>query len=134
MINKDLENSLDQRIKETLDYKADNISANTLLEIRNIRKMALQGQKTKIGFWQSLPHGIFHSTFFQWKEHSAFVTASMALLILFVVTSPMQNDSLLTIDNEINQVALTSDEIELYEKLEFYLWLQEFPEDHEQLS
>jgi hypothetical protein len=95
--------------------------------------MALQKHITKVDFWQSLRNIVFSSTF-NWEKSFGLVVTSVALLLLFFVSSPIQQIITPTLDDEFNQLALTPEEIDLYEKLEFYLWLQDFPEDHELLS
>lgn len=132
MINKkQLEAPFIQQIKSTLDHNVNNISPEMLRKIADIRQVALQKQKR--GFWSFIQSNSA-PPYFKWQKSLGFVTISAVILVLFFVVSPLPDTFLQNADDDISQLALTTDEIELYENLEFYLWLQDIPENHELLS
>ncbi len=124
---------LSQRIISALNHEAENLPPWKIREIRAIREQALQKHKSGAKF---LPPFFAKKPKMarKWQTGLGFATAALATFFIFLVYAPQQEPPLLTADNTFSEQAMTSDEIEFYEELDFYLWLQEVSENHEQLS
>ncbi len=124
---------MSQRIISALNHEAENLPPGRIREIRAIREQALQKHKPGATFF---PHLVAEKPNMTRKWHTglAFATAVLAIFVIFLVSTPQQESPLLTADNAFNEQAMTADEIEFYEQLDFYLWLQDVSENHEQLS
>ena len=124
---------LSQRIISALNHEAENLTSGKIRQIRAIREQALQKHKSGRKFF---PPDIAEKPKMakKWQTGLGFATAVLAVFVVFLVSAPQQEPPLLTADSTFNEQALKPDEIEFYEQLDFYLWLQDVSENHEQLS
>ncbi len=104
--NRDEEEFTD-RVKAKLDQTADPLDANTLTRLQQIRLAALARAETEKRPRSWLPVGG--------------VLAATAALALFL----LNKDSIPNAELDANELDIlaSSDEVELYEDLEFYQWL-----------
>ncbi len=100
-----------QKIKQTLDQQA--IDSSTRQQLAQARETALAGKQT---FWRintALPAIVMASL------------VAVALLITLQISDPapaLQPDSI-----ETFEILTSRDDLELYENLDFYLWLDQQP-------
>ena len=115
MMNKDNDDKLNSNIRQSLDESVDNLDANTLSQIRQIRAQAVDkvidnSEKSHIN-WLPVMTG-------------ALATACVmvfAVMILLKSPTPMQ---ILPVDDI--ELISSSENLELFEDLEFYEWLDEY--------
>jgi hypothetical protein len=109
-MTKENENELEKNIRQSLDESVDSLDANTLSKIRQIRAQAVENAGTQHIKWQ----GIFVG---------GLATACVmvfAVMVLLNSPAPMQ-----TVPADDLELISSSDDLELFEDLEFYEWLEE---------
>jgi len=107
--------NLETRIKSTLNASVENLDATTRSRLASARAHALEAQPRSRNYW--IPLG-------------GAVTASIIVsaLMLFNPTQPQDvgEDNLVLLELDESLELLTSEEeIELYQDLEFYRWLDD---------
>lgn len=122
-----------QRIVTELNHEAGNLPPEKISAMRAIRERALQKHKYEPGFLQSLFTGIT-TTSGKWLAGMALATLFLALVVIVRQSAPQKTSILLTADNTFNERTIPGNELEFYEQLEFYLWLQDVSENHDHLS
>ncbi len=110
-MSKHNEDELKVTIKQALDESVDVLDANTLSRIRQIRSQAVEKAGTRYVNWFGIMSG-------------ALVTACiMAFAVMALLKSPTTMQSVSADDLELIS---SSDNLELFEDLEFYEWLDEY--------
>lgn len=105
------EDELKTNIKRELDESSDALDANTLSRIRQIRAMAVdkaEGRTVKNG------SGLFIGGL-----------ATACLMVLAIVVLMKSPTSIETVPVDDLELISSSDNLEFYEDLEFYEWLDE---------
>ncbi len=115
---KDNENKLETNIRQSLDESVDTLDANTLSKIRQIRAQAIEMAREKADSrhknWLLNKQGIFVG---------GLATACVmvfAVMVLLKSPTPMQ-----AVPVDDIELISSSDDLELFEDLEFYEWLEE---------
>lgn len=104
------EDELNRNIRQVLDESTDALDAHTLSKIRQIRAQAVEKAADKSFNWFGVISG-------------ALATACvmiLAVIILMQSPTPMQ-----PVPVDDLELISSSDNLELYEDLEFYEWLEE---------
>lgn len=100
-----------ENIKQTLDDSVGALDANTLSKIRQIRAQAIEKADTKKqNHWQGILVG------------GLATTCVMVLAVMMLLNSPTSIEPVPVDDLELIS---SSDNLELFEDLEFYEWLEE---------
>lgn len=99
-----------ENIRQSLDESIDALDANTLSKIRQVRTQALERIESSPVNWQRLLVG------------GVATACVMVLAIMMLLNSPISMEPV-PID-EIDLIS-SSDNLELFEDLEFYEWLEE---------
>ena len=107
--DKDDQNFIDV-ISGDLKQSVDDLDANTLSKLTQLRSHALESKTGIVHQWWFLPTG-------------AMATACLAMLIYAVAIAP--DLAPIPTEDDIDLLS-TSDSIELYEDLEFYEWLEDY--------
>ncbi|HIF50063.1 MAG TPA: DUF3619 family protein [Thiotrichaceae bacterium] len=112
------EDKFESNIRQGLDEAVDTLDANTLSRIRQIRTQAVEKEKIKTeGLqlnWLFNKQGLFVG---------GLATACvMVLAMMLLFNSPT---SIQTIPEEDIELISSSDNLEFFEDLEFYEWLEE---------
>ncbi len=117
-MTKDNENKLETNIRQSLDESVDTLDANTLSKIRQIRAQAIEMAREKANSrhknWLLNKQGIFVG---------GLATACVmvfAVMVLLKSPTPMQ-----AVPVDDIELISSSDDLELFEDLEFYEWLEE---------
>ena len=109
-MSKHNEDELTTNITQTLDESVDTLDANTLSRIRQIRARAVDKAEIRLVNWSGVMSG-------------ALATACVmffAVMILLQSPTPMQ-----TVPLDDLEFISSSENLELFEDLEFYEWLEE---------
>lgn len=109
--NKD---ELESNIRESLDESADALDANTLSKIHQIRAQAVEKAKTRQVNWLFSPQGLFVGSL------ATACVMVFAVMLLLKSPAPMQHVPV----DDIELIS-SSDNLKLFEELEFYEWLEE---------
>jgi hypothetical protein len=105
------ENELKENIRKSLDDSVDTLDANTLSKIRQIRAQAVE--KAETGKTNSRQRFLV----------GGLATACiMVLAVMLLINSPT---SMQTVPAEDLELISSSDNLDLFEELEFYEWLEE---------
>ena len=105
------EDELKVTIRQALDESVDALDANTLSRIRQIRAQAVDKTVTRHVNWFGIMSG-------------ALATACvMVFAVMIVLQSPA---TLQTVPVDDLELISSSDNLELFEELEFYEWLEEY--------
>ncbi len=113
-MTKDNENKLETNIRQSLDESVDALDANTLSKIRQVRAQAVAKADFRHKNWLLNKQGIFVG---------GLATACVmvfAVMILLKSPAPMQ-----AVPVDDIELISSSDDLELFEDLEFYEWLEE---------
>lgn len=108
------EQELNKHIRQDLDDSVDVLDANTLSKIRQIRAQAVDRAADKQA------HGLFSRPRF--LAGSLATVCVMVLAVVVLLNSPTSVNSVPLDDLELIS---SSDNLELFEDLEFYEWLEE---------
>ncbi len=109
-MNKHDKDKLAVNIKQTLDDSVDSLDAQTLSRIRQVRSRAIEQTEDRSLNWFGLMSG-------------ALATACvMVFAIMILLNSP--DTSQMTPIDDLDLIS-SSDNLELYEDLEFYEWLED---------
>jgi len=104
------EDELNANIRQALDESVDALDASTLSKIRQIRAQAIEKAEVRSVHWQGYLLG-------------GLATACvMVLAVVLLLNSPTSMQSVPVDDLELIS---SSDNLELFEDLEFYEWLEE---------
>ncbi len=111
----DSENKLDlkesENIRQSLDYSVDALDANTLSKIRQIRAQAIEKASVpRRNQWRGVLVG------------SLATACVIVLAVMMLFNTPTSIEPLPVDDLELIS---SSDNLELFEDLEFYEWLEE---------
>ncbi len=118
-MNTEDDKQLQQTINQTLDESVQSIDGETLSRIRQIRARVVESSENRNQPASQNWFGVFSG---------AVATACVLLIVVSVVTqSPDTISQDATTDLDLIS---SSDSLDLYEDLEFYLWL----EDYEQMG
>ena len=118
MTDKDDENSLLKKVKNSLDHSEKNIDAGNLSALNRIRQEALKiKEREKTGRLSWLPTPL-----------PALATATVVLLAVFLVFTGEREQAP---DNNLEdlEILVSNNKLEFYEDLDFYAWLAE--EEHD---
>ena len=108
------EDKLNSNIRQSLDESVDALDANTVSKIRQIRAQAVEKAGSKHSIWLSNKQGFLIG---------GMATACvMVLAVMLLINSPT---SMQTIPAEDIELISSSDNLDLFEDLEFYEWLEE---------
>ncbi|MBL1141698.1 MAG: hypothetical protein HND53_06665 [Proteobacteria bacterium] len=111
-MTKDNENELNESIRQSLDESVDALDANTLSKIRQIRAQAIEkADARKSKHWQGVVVG------------GLATTCVMVLAVMMLINSPASIDPVP--GNDLELISSSSDDLELFEDLEFYEWLEQ---------
>jgi hypothetical protein len=106
------EDELNKNIKQSLDDSVDALDANTLSRIRQVRAQAVDRSEARHVNW---------SRFFV----GGFATACvMVLAVVLLLNSPTSIHPIPVPVDDMELIS-SSDNLELFEDLEFYEWLEE---------
>lgn len=109
-MSKHNENKLNTSIRQSLDESVDALDANTLSKIRQVRAQAVEKAETRHVNWLGVMSG-------------ALATACvMVFAIMILLNSPGTMEAVPVDDIELIS---SSDNLELFEDLEFYEWLED---------
>ena len=108
------ENELSENISRELDDSLDALDANTLSRIRQVRAQAVDRAKTSRTNWSINKSGVYFG---------GMATACvMVLAVVLLINSPTSMQAVPVDDIELIS---SSDNLDLFEDLEFYEWLEE---------
>lgn len=108
------EDELNRSIKQDLDESVDVLDANTLSKIRQIRAKAIEGVESRSSSWFFSKQGLFIG---------GLATACvMVFAVMILLESPRFMQTISVDDIEFIS---SSDNLDLFEDLEFYEWLEE---------
>ena len=110
-MSKNNEDELTTNIRQALDESVDALDANTLSRIRQIRAQAIEKVEARHVNWFGIMTGALATA-------CVMVFAVMILLQSPTTIQPVQVDDL--------ELISSSDNLELFEDLEFYEWLDEY--------
>jgi len=110
MMNKEQDQKLIQHVREVLDESVANIDAATLSRIRQARARALAQRPTRSTDWFGLLSG----------------AVATACVMVFAVIIILQSPATPTTAAEDIDLISSSDNLELFEELEFYEWLEDY--------
>lgn len=110
-MSKHNEDELNTNIRQSLDESVDALDANTLSKIRQIRAQAVDKAKTRHENWSGVISGALATT----------CVMVFAVMILLKSPTPMQ-----TVPVDDLELISSSENLELFEDLEFYEWLDEY--------
>jgi len=112
------EDKFESNIRQGLDDTVDTLDANTLSRIRQIRAQAVEKEKIKTESrqlnWLLNKQGLFIG--------SLATACVMVFAVMLLFNSPT---SIQTIPEEDIELISSSDNLEFFEDLEFYEWLEE---------
>jgi len=109
------EDELKQRVSRELEESIDELDANTLSKIRQIRAQAIDSANSPRQHWWSLNQsGLLFG---------GLATACVMLLAVVLLLNSPSSMQAIPVD-EIELIS-SSDNLELFEDLEFYEWLEE---------
>ncbi len=97
-------------VKSAFDDGVEGLDTDTLSRLNSIRHAAVESFSCRKYSWWLYPAGVF-------------VTASLAIII-FTLIQPENITS--TVKAEDIEILSTSEELDIYEDLEFYQWLEDY--------
>ena len=103
--------TLKKHAHDLLEQSSLDINDSTLLQIRNIRAKAVASVDSKSGYWFPVLSG-------------AIATACVMIFVTSVLLNNEQAIESLSMDDI--ELVSALDEVDLYEELEFYQWLDEY--------
>ncbi len=110
----ELDQKLNKTVKSVLDRRADNLSDETVRELQFIRQQALQKEKSG---WKRQPETL-------WLGGAGMVAASVAIVFILLFR-PGIDSSLPQGGQELFELMAATEELEFYEQMEFYQWLEQ---------
>lgn len=110
----ELDQKLNKTVKSVLDRRADNLSDETVRELQFIRQQALQKEKPD---WKSRPETL-------WLGGAGMVATSVAIVFILLFR-PGIDSSLPRGGQELFELMAATEELEFYEQMEFYQWLEQ---------
>ncbi len=108
------ENELSENISRELDDSLDALDANTLSKIRQVRARAVDKAKTSRTNWSINQPGLLFGGL-----------ATVCVMVLAVVLLINAPTSIQVVPVDDIELISSSDNLELFEDLEFYEWLEE---------
>ncbi len=115
MNDREAQQEIEDRVRRALDERAAGLDAATLSRLRQAREQALAGGAGR-GWWQRWPAG----GGLRWASA---VAAGLLLVVGLVVWQQAGRQGL---DGAVDdlEVLASSDDLKLYQDLDFYLWLE----------
>ncbi len=110
MIGKKTDQQFTDEVKSVFDQSIEQVDAETVSRLNNIRNIALDTATGKSRHWIFYPAG-------------AFAAASLAIIIFNVIQHDVSTSTIKAEDIEIISAA---DGLDFYENLEFYWWLEDY--------
>ena len=108
-MSKQNEDDLNARVKQHLDDSVRDLDANTLSKIRQIRSQAIEKANVKKTDWSGVMSGALAT--------ACVMVFTVTILLKTPVIEPVSVDDL--------ELISSSDNLELFEDLEFYEWLED---------
>ena len=108
-MSKQNEDDLNARVKQHLDDSVRDLDANTLSKIRQIRSQAIENANVKKTDWSGVMSGALAT--------ACVMVFTVAILLKTPAIEPVSVDDL--------ELISSSDNLELFEDLEFYEWLED---------
>ncbi len=110
-MSKHKEDELKTNIRQALDESLDSLDANTLSRIRQIRAQAVDKAKAHHVNWLGVMTGVLATA------------CVMVFAVMILLQSPT---TMQTVPVDDLELISSSDNLELFEDLEFYEWLDEY--------
>ncbi|HIM07437.1 MAG: DUF3619 family protein [Gammaproteobacteria bacterium] len=112
------EDKFESNIRQGLDEAVDTLDANTLSRIRQIRTQAVEKEKIKT-------EGLQLNWLFNKQRLFVGGLATACVMVLAMMLLFNSPTSIQTIPEEDIELISSSDNLEFFEDLEFYEWLEE---------
>ncbi len=133
--NQESAGNFDRRVKNLLDQKTRELPQHTVGELQFIRKNALQHNCYRSNHHKNfIMSRLGAPAAYLWGGGIGIAFASIALTVVLVGRPPQQPMNTLPSEDDFSFLLTVSDDLEFYEHLEFYQWLEEFPVGHERHS
>lgn len=120
--SRDDDDRLVERIREHLDARVDDLDAETLSRLAEARRRALAAAGKPRRRW-TIPRPGDHRAADWVVPAGAFASVVATVLALTIMVAEPGNGLAKEVDDL--EMLTAGEEIELYENLEFYLWLQD---------
>ncbi|MDX8395354.1 MAG: hypothetical protein R8K22_02960 [Mariprofundaceae bacterium] len=104
------DNKLFDQIRQQLDHDAEQIDAKTRFQLTQTRKQALQSQTPQ--------------QHISWRIPGVISAISVGFLVIVLWQQPSDDNTVPTWPNSDFELLATEEDIEFYEDLDFYDWLE----------